>query len=199
MAKTTSPVRQRTPRSTPIPPDSGEPPAVETVDNAEKIERFAIPLDPKTGQIVLENMRDASREKLTKAIASTPGLASQSGTGSDVSEFNTVIATVLYDAISSIAMVTARSRGFSASSAELLRYTEQEKAQFVGPTVAVLDKYDLLKSKYKEEIALLAIVGTVTGSKIMAMQRAEAAIVRAATPAPAPPLTFPSSEGPAAS
>lgn len=193
MAKTAQFKGARAPRNrvftSPETPETPIVPATvpEPSDQADKIERFAIPLDPKSGAIVLDNMRDASREKLIKALAATPNLAPNTspGASADDAALNAILASVLYDAVSSIAIVVARSRGFSASAASLLRYTDEEKQSFIAPTAAVLDKYDFLKGKYKEEILLLTVVGAVTGSKIMAMQKAEAMIV--AAPAPGEP------------
>lgn len=168
---------QKEPVSTPeIPIRAASVP--EPSNEADKIERFAIPLDPATGRIVLENMRDASRDKLLKAIRSTPQIdPAPPLSPQDAQAMNSIIANVLYDAISTGAIMAARSRGVSASSAVLLRYSAEEKASFVGPTIAVLEKYDLFKSQYREEFLLLALVGTVTASKVAAMQKAEASIV----------------------
>jgi hypothetical protein len=142
-----------------------------------KIERFAVPLDPKTGEFVWDSMRGSTKEKLTKAIKASGVGADAKGDAAADAAINMLLANVLYDAIGAMSMAIAVRRGFTKSSAELLRYTPEEKAQLIGPTVAVLDKYDFLKSKYKEEILLLIAVGGVTGQHVMAMQRAEAAII----------------------
>lgn len=182
--KPTSKKHDRTPPKADLPPVSTPETPIrgasvpEPSDQADKIERFAIPLDPSTGRIILENMRDASREKLIKAIRSTPQIdPAPPLSAQDAQAMNTIVANVLYDAISTAAIMAARSRGVSASSAALLRYSAEEKQSFVAPTIAVLEKYDLFRSQYREEFILLALVGTVTAAKIAAMQKAEASIV----------------------
>jgi hypothetical protein len=167
-------------------------PSVSTPPNEKEstIPRLGVPFDPTTGKIVFEGMRPSTKEKIrtlldddriSKELGVSPNVSSASSPENDA--LAGVVVNVLYDAIGSLAVILAKSRGFG-THAELLRYTEQEKAQLAAPTLKVLGKYDLLGGKYADELLLVAAVGSITAGHIMAMTHA------AATFAPTAPVTI---------
>jgi len=155
-------------------------------------DRFNISLNA-AGKVDWSRMRDATRAQLREAVddpvvraalwgdASTP-----SASGSSDTAATAALVDVLYTLIGSAAVVFARTKGFTEAQAEMLRYTEDEKAKFLGPTMKVLSKYDLLGGRYMDEITLAVMVGSVTAAHLMAMQ-ANAAAMRPLSPTLAPP------------
>lgn len=143
--------------------------------------RLSIPFDPKTGKLAFDSMRASTKAKLVAALRDP---AAREALGQDVTNtatapaedaaLNAMVVNMLYDVIGSVAVVLAKSRGFQASHAEVLRYTAEEKQAFAGPTLAVLNKYDLLGGKYADELLLLAAVGSVTASHVMALTQLSA-------------------------
>lgn len=90
---------------------------------------------------------------------------------------------VLYDTASVLMVGLMRARGFG-DRAELMRFSDQDKAILVDPTARVLSKY-VGEFKYQDEVTLaLALFAVVTG-KIALLRAAPAA---PAPPTPAPPL-----------
>ncbi len=155
-------------------PDPGPKTLIESdTPSEEEIHRLTIPIDPTSGRVKWDRLRspDKTKEAIGKLLTD-PRL--QVSTDAENRALNALVINVLYDAVSAVAIIVARSRGFSGSEAELLRYTEQEKAAFSAPTLKVLEKYNLLGGKYADEIMLLAAVGSVTGAHVMAMQQAHA-------------------------
>lgn len=151
------------------------------IEKESTIPRLGVPFNPDTGKIVFEGMRPSTKEKIRvllddDRIAKELGVASMAtGSSAENDALAGVAVNVLYDAVGSLAVILAKSRGFG-SHAELLRYTEQEKAQLSAPTLKVLSKYDLLGGKYADELLLLAAVGSITAGHIMAMTHAAAAV-----------------------
>lgn len=154
------------------------------------IPRLGVPYDTNTGKIVFEGMRPSTKDKI-RVLLDDPRIAKELGVSANVSSASSaendalagVVVNVLYDAIGSLAVILAKSRGFG-SHAELLRYTEQEKEQLAAPTLKVLSKYDLLGGKYADELLLVAAVGSITAGHIMAMTQAAAAMPMAARDLP---------------
>jgi len=158
--------------------DQGGSPGVES-DSEPDIQRLAIPIDKQTRKILYERMRPGTRDELRRSLALSGDLApgAASVTPNDVTvtdEMSAVLVNVVYDAISSIAIMVARAKGFDRSDAELLRYTAEEKQAFIAPTMRVLAKYDLTSGKYADEIMLTVIVGMTTANKIQALSQAAA-------------------------
>jgi hypothetical protein len=147
------------------------------------IPRLGVPFDPTTGKIVFEGMRPSTKEKI-RTLLDDDRISKELGVSANVSGVSSaendalagVVVNVLYDAIGSLAVILAKSRGFG-SHAELLRYTEQEKQTLSAPTLKVLGKYDLLGGKYADELLLLAAVGSITAGHVMAMTHAASAFV----------------------
>lgn len=154
------------------------------------IPRLGVPYDTNTGKIVFEGMRPSTKDKI-RVLLDDPRIAKELGVSANVSSASSaendalagIVVNVLYDAIGSLAVILAKSRGFG-SHAELLRYTEQEKEQLSAPTLKVLSKYDLLGGKYADELLLVAAVGSITAGHIMAMTHAAAAMPMAARDLP---------------
>lgn len=142
------------------------------------IPRLGVPFDPVTGKIVFDGMRPSTKEKIRvllddARIAKELGIGSNAVASAENDAFAALVVNVLYDAIGSLAVIMAKSRGYG-EHAEILRYTEQEKASFAAPTIAVLNEFDLLGGKHANKLLLLAAVGTVTAGHIAAMQQAAA-------------------------
>lgn len=148
---------------------------------AELNTRLSVPINPKTGKLDFDSMRASTREKLKAALADPAARAALGDAGggvalsADDAALNGVLVNMLYDVIGSIGVVVAQTRGFQAAHAEVLRYTEQEKAILAPTTLKVLNKYNLLGGKYADEIALVAAVGSVTAGHIMALRQLAAA------------------------
>lgn len=143
---------------------------------SDKIERFAVPLDPATGAFQFENMRPATKKKLLDAIGKIPQDEKNAGAATSAEEqaLNALLVNVLFDLVGFGAMIVARQQGYSVAAAQKLAYTEQEKSTFMAPTIAVLNKYNLLGGKWREELALLAIVSITTFGHVQAMKKADA-------------------------
>lgn len=169
------------PAPTPLPdvPAAPSPETASTSGTASDAEpdviRLSVPVDRKTGKIIESAMRDTTRTRLASALAGSD-LSSAPSKTADAAASSAVVVNMLYDLMGSAAVVLARSRGYHASAAEILRYTDEEKAMFSEPTIKVLNKYDLLGGKYADEIGLALVVGGVLASRIMAMNRAQAEI-----------------------
>lgn len=179
----TKPPNARVARILPEPsaPESSDAPGSEERKNPSENPRLSLPYNPETGKIDFSSMRASTREKLKRALAD-PSATEALGTSAATIEgapdqsaaLNTMIVNTLYDAISSLAVVLAKSRGFQATHAEMLRYTQQEKEMFAPLTINVLNKYDLLGGKYAEEMMLLAAIGAATATHVQAMTAAAA-------------------------
>jgi len=184
-AKTAKSVSEPIPSTHPASPafvSSASPDKPSEKAETEQIPRLGVPFDPKTGKIVFEGMRPSTKDKI-RTLLDDDRLSKELGVTSNVSSASSaendalagIVVNVLYDTVGSLAVILAKSRGFG-SHAELLRYTEQEKAQLAAPTLKVLSKYDLLGGKYADELLLLAAVGSITAGHIMAMTHAAAAL-----------------------
>lgn len=145
------------------------------------IERLSVPIDTKTGKIAENAMRDSTKSKLIAALDGSTLTARVSSNAPDDGSAAAIVG-VLYDVIGSAAVLMAKSRGYSDRAAELLRYTEQEKALLMPPTLKVLAKYDLFGGKWADEIALAVTVGSITAAHVMAMQRVDAEPAKSPAP-----------------
>jgi len=155
----------------PVPDGKSEP-------GEDDVQRLTVPIDSKTGFIAWDRLRspDKTANVLKRVFTDSRLSPARSESPEDSAALNAVVVNVLYDAIGMIAVVAARTRGYSETSAQLLRYTADEKAALAPQTVKVLNKYNLLGGKYADEITLLVAVAGITGAHVMAMQEAEAKI-----------------------
>lgn len=152
-------------------PDS-ETPNTNSAPNAEQVSRLSVPFDADKGEIDFSSMRPSTVEKLKKAVAAPNARAALgldgSGSAAPAADgaLNALVVNVVYDALGSAAVIFAKTRGFQATHAEVLRYTAEEKAMFAPITIEVLEEYDLIKGKHAKLITLLAAVGAVTSKHI---------------------------------
>jgi hypothetical protein len=144
----------------------------------EEIVRLSLPFNRKTRKIEFSKMRGSTRDALKSALADPDaraalghgaGDAGAPSTTADHDALAGLVTTLLYDSISSIAVLIARFRGFAPEHADLLRYTTEEKAMFAPLTMRVLAKYDLMNN---DEAVLIGAVGAVTASHLVAMTQA---------------------------
>lgn len=183
MAKTILPSTPRPSRADKLTSEEPSPATAGTTTATTKpeLDRLAVTLDAQ-GAIVFDGMRPTTKTRLRTALAdprvarelnlSAPavGVATLSA---DDAALTMLVINALYDAVSGLGVAVARARGFHETSANLLRFTTDEKDKLAGPTMSVLNKYDLLGGKYKEEILLLVAIGSMTAGHVTAMQHAE--------------------------
>jgi len=137
--------------------------------------RFSVPFDEATGTIDFASMRPGSIDKLRRALTDPKAsialgkVESVENAKNDGSDVSALVVNLLYDAIGSIAVIGAKTRGYSEARAEMLRYTEQEKQTLYAPTLKVLNKYDVLGGKYVDEFTLLIAVGSITAAHVVAL------------------------------
>lgn len=153
-------------------------PAVAVIPPVNGRERLSLPVDA-SGALDWETLRASTREKLKTAFADTARVQRELGIGgavnvtappsAEIVKLNAMLVQSLYKAVGGLLVLSARSRGVPDDAAELLRFHEDECAMLVDPTLAVLNKYELLGGKYAEEITLIACVGSMLGGHVMAM------------------------------
>jgi len=146
------------------------------VVRAEATPRLSLPYDATRGVIDFASMRPVTRDRLRRALADPSARVVLTDTttvptGESDKAVAVMMVDLLYDAIGTIAVVVARTRGVSATRAEVLRYTAEEKKLFMEPTLKVFAKHQLLSGKYADEIALVLAVGSVTAAHVVAMNQ----------------------------
>lgn len=180
MAKTPA-KSSRTPGPSPVSIDENVPAApvspVAPVASEPEIVRLTLPLDP-AGKLRLDRMRPSTVDALRKMLdePTLRAVRGEAGASTDAADpaVNAVIVNVIYDAIGSLAVLLARSKGYTEEHANLLRYTAEEKSAMGPLTVKVLEKHNLLGGKYADEIALVTTIGAITVGHVMALQQAAA-------------------------
>jgi hypothetical protein len=153
-----------------------EPERVATPDDP-KGSRLTIQLD-ESGGIAWDRMRPSTKEQLIgklkddprfKSTGTAPGAAASSG---DI--FSDPHAAMLFDLVGRLEVTLAmRAYRCTQEQANILLYTDQEKAILTGPLVKVLNKYGASwMTKYGDEITLAGLLVAVHAPKLIALQDA---------------------------
>lgn len=186
MAKTSAPrvraarVDTPTPSTPPAPGPSFDAPSQEK-PAATASERLSLPIDAD-GRIDWESMRPSTRDKLKAALSDVervgrelgtppPSVGAGGATAAENAELNSMIAAMIYDGISNVLVLSAKAAEIPDEYAELMRYTEKQKADWLKPTQDVLARYSLLNSPHAPLIALLSSVSMTTLGMWMQMQQ----------------------------
>lgn len=170
--------------------------------------RLGIPFD-KDGKILLDNMRESSRDKL-KALLSDAKLAKELGIvdAPAASVAPGLPPEFMFPLIHGLSildtLIVARATNAPREIVERIApYTEKEAALIAPPLAKVLGKYTgSWLDKYQDELALAMILGTTTLGKIAAVRdemgrRGPARIIPITEVPPAPPVAdAPPADGP---
>jgi hypothetical protein len=152
-----------------------------------------IPVDEK-GKINWESMRASTKEEVRKFVGDMlrdRELAASFGIDKPLVEiFPAEWTGALYDSLGAIeAALAPKLLGIDQSIAtSIFAYTQAEKEKLAGPTSKVINKYaaDWLV-RFKEEIALLMLLASITYAKVMAAKMAQRIMdMKSQTPAPKP-------------
>lgn len=153
--------------------------------------RLALPIDDK-GKIMWDSMRVSTKEEVRKIVEGMlrdPELAASFGINKPLVDVFPVEWTgALYDSLGAIEIALApKMLGVSPEIARtVFAYSSAEKEKLAGPTSRVINKYaaDWL-IRFKDEIALLMLLGSITYAKIMMAKMAQEAMNKMAN-APKP-------------
>lgn len=145
------------------------------------------------GKIDLSRMRQSTREQLKEFLADsevkkTLGLDGKAGEPA-AEVFSPEWSGTLYDGLGEImAMVASRMWQVPLKDCKaVLAYTEKEKQILSAPTAAVINKYATgWLVRFKEEIALMVLLGGMTLGKMTSMQM----LSKMRSPAPAPKIVI---------
>jgi len=151
------------------------------------LDRIAIPLRPD-GTIDLDSARPVTRARLKTALAdrTLPARLGLTPQAPQASLFAPELMAVLYDAIGSVLVAVARSRGYGVEQASTLAFDEAEKTVLAPLTGAVLDKWLPDAGQWREETMLaLALMGIMTGK--LALLRRQASVLHVVPPAASAP------------
>jgi hypothetical protein len=170
-------------------PQETRPERVEATDRAS-LKRISIPIDER-GKINWDSMRASTREETRKFVQSMitdRELATSLGIDKPLIEvFPAEWTGALYDSLGQIEVaLTPKILGIAPEIAQgIFVYSPAEKEKLAGPTSKVINKYaaDWL-IRFKEEIALLMLLGSITYAKVMAAKMAQQILIMKTQGAP---------------
>jgi hypothetical protein len=156
-------------------PGSGDPSVVDFPSStapteSSDIERISVPL--KDGRVSLDNMREATKDKLRAALDKTGGLSS--GSSSSIS-IPPIVVPAICQALSALATVALmRVTGAPLDIVTPIAvFTPEDQAILKDPMLQVLDKYlSSSLDKYGAEVALLMAVYAIGQQKFIRVKMA---------------------------
>jgi hypothetical protein len=172
MAKRTKEPQNDAPENAPSDPSKGS--------------RLTIQLD-EYGAIAWDRMRPSTRDELLNKLKNDPraGAIPTSQSHGSAEIFSDPHAAMVFDLLGRLeVMLAMRAYHCSQDQANVLLYTDQEKAILTGPLIKVLNKYGASWfTKYGDEIALAGLLVAVHAPKLTALQDL-------AKPQPKEPITI---------
>lgn len=168
--KTKSSTKPPTPAPQPKSQESEETP-ISSNDTLKA--KIAVPLN-EDGTIDIGTMREKTKDRLKKALASTPEFSISSGTVAGASAapmFPPMVVVSLYRSITMIEVLLAqRMAGIPQPIAqEAFTFSEKELEQLIPPTSRIMAKYATeWMLKYQDELALATMLTTMTMAKVNA-------------------------------
>jgi hypothetical protein len=151
-------------------------PEMSPPETAEKGARLTVQLDDQ-GRIAWDRMRPSTRESLIDKLKddpkfkhTAPASGGSSASSSDI--FSDPHAAMVFDMLGRLEVTIAmRTYRCTQEQANILLYTDQEKALLTGPLVKVLNKYGASWfTKYGDEITLAGLFVAVHAPKILSLQ-----------------------------
>jgi|SRR5882672_2271651 len=148
-----------------------EPDAPAATPDDPKGSRFTIQLD-ENGNIAWDRMRPSTRDQLRAKLGESSKSAPPPGPSATSEIFSDPHAAMLFDLLGRLEVTMAmRAYHCSQEQANILLYTDQEKAILTGPLVKVLNKYGASWfTKYGDEIALAGLLVSVHAPKLLTLQ-----------------------------
>jgi hypothetical protein len=156
------------------------------------VKRLAIPFD-SNGKVMWDTMRASTKEEVRKVVEGMlrdRELAASFGIDKPLVEvFPPEWTGALYDALGAVETALApKLFGIDSKiAAQIFPFTLAEKEKLAGPTSKVINKYAVdWMIRFKEEIALLMLLASITYAKVMAAKMAQQLMTAATQSVPKP-------------